>query len=63
MKCCWTTFHLKCVRSWAAKSVKDVEEALRGRGEIGRKGDWRCPGCQLKRESVPHCYYCAPFLL
>ncbi|KAJ7898738.1 hypothetical protein B0H13DRAFT_2337393 [Mycena leptocephala] len=24
---CWTTFHLKCIRSWATKSVKEVADA------------------------------------
>ncbi|KAA1473096.1 hypothetical protein DENSPDRAFT_822377 [Dentipellis sp. KUC8613] len=56
-QCCWTTFHLKCIRSWAAKSVKDIEDAWRARGEE-RKGDWRCPGCQSKRDVVPRGYWC-----
>ncbi|KIJ63784.1 hypothetical protein HYDPIDRAFT_188240 [Hydnomerulius pinastri MD-312] len=55
--CCWTTFHLKCIRSWADKSVKDLVEAWRARGEV-RPGEWRCPGCQAKREEVPHVYSC-----
>lgn len=54
---CWTTFHLKCIRSWASKSVKDIEDAWRARGEGGRTGDWRCPGCQAKREVVPKVYW------
>lgn len=54
---CWTTFHLKCIRSWASKSVKDVEDAWRARGEEGRTGDWRCPGCQAKREVIPKVYW------
>lgn len=53
---CWTTFHLKCIRSWAGKSVKEVSEAWRNRGE-DRLGDWRCPGCQGKREAVPSGYW------
>ncbi|KAI0037225.1 hypothetical protein K488DRAFT_39490 [Vararia minispora EC-137] len=56
-QCCWTTFHLKCIRPWADKSVKDVEAAWRARGE-DKKGDWRCPGCQMKRETVPQIYWC-----
>ncbi|KZT70504.1 hypothetical protein DAEQUDRAFT_708602 [Daedalea quercina L-15889] len=56
-QCCWTTFHLKCIRSWAAKSVKDVVEAWRARGEE-RVGEWRCPGCQSKRVPVPSSYWC-----
>ncbi|KAF8651138.1 hypothetical protein AX16_004861 [Volvariella volvacea WC 439] len=54
---CWTIFHVKCIRSWASKSVKEVSEAWRARGEE-RQGDWRCPGCQVKREVVPTGYWC-----
>lgn len=42
-QCCWATFHLKCIRPWASKNVKDVEQAWKARGE-DRKGEWRCPG-------------------
>lgn len=56
LQCCWTTFHLKCIRAWAAKSVKNLEEAWRIRGEE-RAGEWRCPGCQAKREQVPLTYW------
>ncbi|KAG1811846.1 uncharacterized protein BJ212DRAFT_1448349 [Suillus subaureus] len=48
LQCCWTTFHLKCIRAWASKSVKDLQDAWRARGEE-RTGEWRCPGCQAKR--------------
>ncbi|PPQ78281.1 hypothetical protein CVT25_011740 [Psilocybe cyanescens] len=54
---CWTSFHVRCIRSWADKSVKDVAEAWRARGEPDRGGDWRCPGCQAKREAVPSGYW------
>lgn len=57
LQCCWTTFHLKCIRAWASKSVKDIQDAWRARGEE-RTGEWRCPGCQAKRESVPSSYLC-----
>lgn len=53
---CWNTFHLKCIQPWAEKSVKDMEEAWRARGEE-KKGEWRCPGCQSKREIVPRKYW------
>ncbi|KAG2140668.1 hypothetical protein DEU56DRAFT_885849 [Suillus clintonianus] len=55
LQCCWTTFHLKCIRAWASKSVKDLQDAWRARGEE-RTGEWRCPGCQAKREHVPSNY-------
>ena len=54
---CWNTFHLKCIKSWAEKSVKELEKAWQNRGETGKKGDWRCPGCQAKREVVPTGYW------
>jgi len=53
---CWNTFHLKCIQPWAEKSVKDLEEAWRARGEE-KKGEWRCPGCQSRREIVPRKYW------
>ncbi|KZT10350.1 uncharacterized protein LAESUDRAFT_644605 [Laetiporus sulphureus 93-53] len=56
-QCCWTTFHLKCIRAWASKSVKDITAAWRARG-VEKKGEWRCPGCQAKREIVPSGYWC-----
>jgi transcriptional repressor NF-X1 len=52
---CWNTFHFRCIQPWAGKSVKDMEEAWRARGEE-KKGEWRCPGCQSKREFVPQKY-------
>ena len=53
---CWNTFHLKCIKPWAEKSVKETEDAWRARGEE-RKGEWRCPACQSKREIVPRRYW------
>lgn len=53
--CCWNTFHLKCIRAWAEKNVKELEEAWRARGE-SRPGEWRCPGCRATRQAVPRTY-------
>jgi transcriptional repressor NF-X1 len=54
-QCCWTTFHLKCIHSWASKTVKGVTEALRARGEE-RECEWLCPACRAKRLSIPSGY-------
>jgi transcriptional repressor NF-X1 len=54
-QCCWTTFHLKCIKAWAVKSVKETEAAWKARGE-DRLGVWRCPGCQVQRNVVPSVY-------
>ena len=55
VQCCYTPFHLKCIKSWAVKSVKDMREAYRIRGE-DKPGEWRCPGCQRHRLHVPQSY-------
>ncbi|KAH7097552.1 hypothetical protein BKA62DRAFT_643194 [Auriculariales sp. MPI-PUGE-AT-0066] len=55
--CCWTSFHLKCIRAWAIKSTKETRAAFQARGEDS-EGEWRCPGCQTKRHAVPHSYLC-----
>ncbi|KAG9017164.1 hypothetical protein FRB90_001516 [Tulasnella sp. 427] len=47
--CCWTTFHLKCIKAWASKSVTETRDAYVARGLTERSGEWRCPGCQTKR--------------
>lgn len=54
--CCWTPFHLKCIKDWAKKSVKDVRDALQTRGVTDELEYWRCPGCQTKRTNVPRGY-------
>jgi transcriptional repressor NF-X1 len=53
--CCWTTFHIKCIRAWAAKSLKPVSEVLSARNEDGRS-EWPCPACRAKRLSYPSDY-------
>ncbi|KAG8925884.1 FKBP12-associated protein [Tulasnella sp. 418] len=55
--CCWTSFHLKCIKSWAAKSTKETREAYLAR-EVDNVGEWRCPGCQTRRSVVPRDYRC-----
>ncbi|KAK0192391.1 hypothetical protein F5146DRAFT_1102355 [Armillaria mellea] len=54
---CWTTFHLKCIRSWSEKSYNEVKEAWHARGE-DKGGEWRCPGCQGKRGVLIGGYRC-----
>ncbi|KAI6151519.1 hypothetical protein BKA82DRAFT_4100182, partial [Pisolithus tinctorius] len=56
-QCCWTAFHLKCIRTRADKSVKSIVESWRAQGEE-RTGERRYPGRQTKREQVPTTYQC-----
>ncbi|THV07076.1 hypothetical protein K435DRAFT_833781 [Dendrothele bispora CBS 962.96] len=55
---CYTPFHLKCIRPWAEKSFNDVKAAWEARGEPERGGEWRCPGCQGRRNRLVGRYTC-----
>ncbi|KAF8738861.1 R3H domain, partial [Rhizoctonia solani] len=55
--CCWTIFHMKCIKEWARKSVEATREAYRARN-VDLPGEWRCPGCQTKRTVIPQAYAC-----
>lgn len=46
---CYTPFHLHCIRDWANRSLVEDRERARVAGNDG-EGEWRCPGCQKKRE-------------
>jgi transcriptional repressor NF-X1 len=52
---CWVTSHLKCVRSWASKSITDTRNAYEARGE-NKPGEWSCIGCRAKRTIEPSTY-------
>ena len=56
---CWATLHLKCVRSWASKSIADIQQAYRSRGE-DKPGEWLCTGCRAKRTIEPSSYKYVP---
>ncbi|KAE9400328.1 hypothetical protein BT96DRAFT_993026 [Gymnopus androsaceus JB14] len=49
---CWTTFHLKCIKEWSEKSYKEVKAAWEAREEFNKDGEWRCPGCQGRRNKL-----------
>ncbi|KIK58127.1 hypothetical protein GYMLUDRAFT_45677 [Collybiopsis luxurians FD-317 M1] len=55
---CWTTFHLKCIHEWAEKSYKEVKAAWEAREEFDKDGEWRCPGCQGRRNKLMRGYVC-----
>ncbi|KAE9400334.1 hypothetical protein BT96DRAFT_965353 [Gymnopus androsaceus JB14] len=55
---CWTTFHLKCIKEWSEKSYKEVKAAWEAREEFNKDGEWRCPGCQGRRNKLIKGYVC-----
>ncbi|KAJ4489946.1 hypothetical protein J3R30DRAFT_3278404 [Lentinula aciculospora] len=55
---CWTTFHLKCIREWAEKNYNEVLAAWKAREQFDKDGEWRCPGCQGRRNEIMEGYVC-----
>lgn len=57
-KCCWTVFHLSCIKKWSNNQGSVME---RPRGEDTTEihpRQWRCPGCNLPQDTMPTVYNC-----
>lgn len=56
---CWTVFHIGCIKRWAKNegsavhrpATQDTEETPAGK-------QWRCPGCNLPKDTHPTAYTC-----
>lgn len=53
---CWTVFHLSCIKKWStnqgsAATTQQPEDGITPRL-------WRCPGCNLPKETLPKSYTC-----
>jgi len=58
---CHAVLHLPCVRTWAERSVQQMEEQYRLHEDPDvqrQRGHWRCPACQAVEEAIPRTYRC-----
>lgn len=58
---CYSVLHLTCIKTWAERSVAQVEEqnAMHQDTSVREaKGHWRCPGCQDVKREIPRTYRC-----
>ena len=58
---CHAVLHLPCVRTWAERSVEQMEAQYRLHEDPDvqrRRGHWRCPACQAVEEAIPRTYRC-----
>ena len=56
---CWTVFHLSCVKRWASNQAsKQAQDQQQNRDSVGNAARWRCPGCNLPKETLPQSYTC-----
>ena len=53
--CCWTVFHLSCIRKWSQNEGSAVRQPRDGNGEVLAR-QWRCPGCNTPRDVLPNSF-------
>lgn len=54
---CWTVFHIGCIKKWAKNEGAGVPHNNRNEDENAAR-QWRCPGCNLPKDSMPSTYAC-----
>lgn len=55
---CWTVFHIGCIKRWSKNEGSAVRPT---QGQVQDDADpkqWRCPGCNLPKDSYPSSYNC-----
>ncbi|EON69184.1 hypothetical protein W97_08542 [Coniosporium apollinis CBS 100218] len=50
---CWTVFHLHCIKKWATNEGSAMAQQQAPNGEMPPPRQWRCPGCNLPKDSIP----------
>jgi transcriptional repressor NF-X1 len=57
-KTCWSVLHLSCVKKWSRNEVSTHQQRATENGEIPPPRQWRCPGCNLPKDTLPDVYTC-----
>ncbi|KAL9113758.1 MAG: hypothetical protein Q9227_002203 [Pyrenula ochraceoflavens] len=56
---CWAVFHLSCIRKWSKNEGSAVaQQRTIPAEELPPPKQWRCPGCNLPKDSQPSTYTC-----
>lgn len=55
---CWTVFHLGCIKKWATNEGSTLAQPRNQDDVLPPARQWRCPGCNLPKESLPSTYLC-----
>ena len=55
---CWTVFHLSCIKKWSANEGSAAARQDVQGGELPPPRQWRCPGCNLPKDSLPKVFTC-----
>ncbi|KAL8818930.1 MAG: hypothetical protein Q9223_002547 [Gallowayella weberi] len=57
-KTCWTVFHLSCIKKWSTNEGSTLIQQPSQEGQLPPQRQWRCPGCNLPKDSLPSSYTC-----
>ena len=57
-KTCWTVFHLSCITKWSTNEGAAIAQQQNQDGNIPPPRQWRCPGCNLPKDTLPSLYFC-----
>lgn len=57
-KTCWTSFHLTCIKKWSTNEGSAAAQRQTQDGEFPPPRQWRCPGCNLPKDTLPSSYTC-----
>lgn len=56
---CWTVFHISCIRKWSRNEGSAVaQQEAAQQDEMPSPKQWRCPGCNLPKDTQPSSYTC-----
>lgn len=57
-KTCWTVFHLTCIKKWSKNEGSTHNQQTIRDPELPPPRQWRCPGCNLPKDTLPASYAC-----
>lgn len=57
-KTCWTVFHLTCIKKWSTNEGSTLTQQRNAEGDLPPPRQWRCPGCNLPKDTLPSTYTC-----
>lgn len=55
---CWTVFHLGCIKKWSTNEGSAAARQQAQGSESSLPRQWRCPGCNLPKDSLPKNFSC-----
>ncbi|KAF2730570.1 hypothetical protein EJ04DRAFT_412866, partial [Polyplosphaeria fusca] len=55
---CWTVFHLHCIKKWSTNEGSAAARQQAQDGELPPPRQWRCPGCNLPKDTLPTSFSC-----